>query len=103
VDANFVDQKHPVFKVGSKKWIGMTKWSFYINLFFSISIGDQASLAMSPMEYLRCWDAEPRLMAILAVVQARVRKCMAERMETSRKGIGNAGTRRLPTRPSVKR
>jgi hypothetical protein len=103
VDANFTEQKRPVFKVGSKKWIGMVKWGFYLNLFFSISIGDQASLAMSPIEYLDAWETEPRLMAILAVIQQRVRHKMGEQVETTKRGMGHGRTGHIPGRPSIKR
>jgi hypothetical protein len=102
VDANFTDQKHPVFKVGSKKWLGVQKWSFYIGMFFSLSQGDQASLAMSPLEYLESWEEEPRLMAILQVIQQQVRHCMARQLEKVKED-SHAGTRRIPNSPTVKR
>jgi hypothetical protein len=73
VDAGFTEQKAPKFRVGSLKWVGVQKWGFYINLFFSVYVGDQASLAMSPTEYLKAWEEEPRLMSIVSVIQHRYR------------------------------
>lgn len=43
-----------------------------------IASGDQASLAISPREWVQCWEEQPRLMAILGVVQNRVRSRMAD-------------------------
>jgi hypothetical protein len=103
VDANFSDQKRPVFKVGSKKWLGVTKWSFYIGMFFSISQGDQASLLMTPLEYLEAWDAQPRLMAILTVIQHRVRHNISQQMEKTKANSTNARTRHLSNSPTAKR
>ncbi len=78
VDASFSKQRHPVFRPGSPKWIGLQKWGFYIDLFFRLSAGEQASLAISPREWIRCWEEQPRLMAVLKVVQDRARSRMAE-------------------------
>lgn len=103
MDANFSDQKRPIYKIGSKKWIGMVKWGFYVNLFFSISVGDQASLGMTPIEYIEAWEKEPRLMAILVVIQQRTRQKMSEQLDTAKRGIGHGGTGHLPNRPAIKR
>ena len=99
VDAQFTGQLAPVFRVGSPKWVGTRTWGFYVNLFFSICIGDQASLAMGPLEWLRCWDEQPRLMAILLTVQARVRWHFAAESEKAKARMkhGGAGNVRTPT------
>ena len=67
-------------------------------MFFSLSVGDQASLAMSPLEYLRCYEEEPRLMDILSTIQRRVRWNMAKNMD---KVKADAGKRHLPNSPST--
>ena len=81
MDATFSKQKAPVFRQGSPKWIGIRKWGAYVDLFFQISVGDNAALAMSPREWIRCWDECPRLMAILRAVQGRVRHHLGEEAE----------------------
>jgi hypothetical protein len=81
VDATFSKQKHPVFRTGSLKWIGITRWGFYVDLFFQISQGENASLAMGPGEWIRCWDEHPRLMTILRIVQSRVRYHLSDRAD----------------------
>jgi hypothetical protein len=80
VDAQFTEQKYPIFRKGSLKWVGLQRWSWYLNVFFSISVGDQASFAMSPIEHMRCWEEAPRLMTILSVVQGRVRSNMSKKI-----------------------
>jgi hypothetical protein len=102
VDASFTDQKRPVFRVGSLKWVGVWKWCFYINLFFALSMGDQVSLAMSPVEYLRAWEEEPRLMAIVSIIQARVRVKMGERLDATRRKAEH-GQGHLSNSSTVKR
>lgn len=98
VDATFTKQKHPVFRKGSAKWTGIRKWGFYIDLFYQISSGEQASLAMSPREWMRCWEEHPRLMAILKVVQGHVRGHMAEETERAKAEAKKHGTMRKPSR-----
>ncbi len=67
-------------------------------MFFSISVGEQASFAMSPSEYVKCWENDPHLMAILSLVQSRVRYNIAKDREAS-----DGRKRHLPTRPTAKR
>lgn len=69
----------------------MRRYGFYVDLFFQIAIGDQAALAMSPMEWIDGWERHPHLMAILRVVQGRVRHHLAEeasRVEAEAKAKG---------------
>ncbi|MDD5391076.1 MAG: hypothetical protein PHD37_17195 [Gallionellaceae bacterium] len=71
-----------------------------MDLFFQIATGDQAALAMSPREWIRCWDEHPRLMAILKVVQGRARFHLAEEAKRAQaEAKRHAGAGHLRTSP----
>ncbi len=63
------------------KWVGLQRWGWYLEVFFSISVGDQASFAISPIEYMRCWEEDPHLMSILTLVQHRVRYNVSRQLD----------------------
>lgn len=73
-----------MFRRGSLKWVGINKWGFYVDMFLSISSGDQASMAMSPREWMACWEEYPRVMAILQLIQKRVRFQMSDEVEKAK-------------------
>jgi hypothetical protein len=65
--------------------MGRARWGWYIAVFKRLAQGEQMNFAMSPVEYLRCWEEQPRLMAILEIVQGRFVQKTAERQEESLK------------------
>lgn len=82
MDSCFAKGK-PLYRVGTPTWIGRAKWSWYIGMFKRIAQGEGMTFALTPVEYLECWERQPRLMAILETIQGRFVFKAAESQEKS--------------------
>ncbi len=87
VDVAFLKGRRPVLRPGSLKWIGARKWGWYVSSFSRIAT-EQFAFHCSPLEYLKAWELQPRLMAIYETIQARMREKSADAMRDmeSKKG-----------------